>query len=571
MKYLTIDIETTGLNRYKQKITWIGCMLFSDLDNPYDDCKIYIYDADSPEDIAKFKILLRKCKEKGLKTVLQNGKFDTLFVEHHLGIKIPIHYDIMVMGTAYALADPHNLKDMAKNYLGIPNWDISKKEKTSKAREKVEPYLKCDLRYTSELFGFFMSELDTNQWKIYNKLLMPAYRMYRDVERKGIYIDTKQLAVVRKTYKKEEVAKLAILNAKYQINWNSPAQVQKVLFEAEKLPVLKLSKTSGNPSADVKVLRRLESMGFEIAKEIQDYKFYFGANTKFLSSWGDYAKFDGRIHPHFGMTNVRTGRTSCSDPNLQQVPRNKELRSLYTAAEGRFFIEADYSQIELRIAADYANDKTMMKIYQDGGDIHTETARTVSGNPNPTSTERSSAKAVNFGFIYGMLEKGFIDYAYDNYKAVFTMDMAKRYRQLFFQKFSRLLDWHDEMEALCEADGGVYNKFGRFRALPDIYSSNRWERLSARRKAINTPVQSTASDILLGSATQLNRDFKKEDIYIGGTVHDSILIEGPLHAQKDAITHIKKVMAHPEVMDIFGVELRVPLFADVGVGAWGSK
>lgn len=576
-KYASVDIETTGLSRYKHKITWIGVHLFKDIDAPWKNSKkVYIYDADVPEELDKFRNLMKKCRERGVKLVFQNGKFDTLFIEHHLDLKLPIHYDIMVMGTAYDLVAPHGLKDMAYNYLGVPNWDIAKKDKTSKDRDKVVPYLTKDVRYTSEIFGFFFRNMTQSQWKVYRKLLIPAYRMYRDVERNGVYLNRKALKKVKKTYKEQAEMKLSVLNKKYKINWNSPQQVQDVLYQKEKIPVIKVSRTSGNPSADAKVLKRLTAKGYELPAQLLEYKFYYGANTKFLNRWGADSEYDGRIHPHFGITNVRTGRTSCSEPNLQQVPRNPELRSLYTAPEGRIFIEADYSQIELRIAADYANDKTMIKIYREGGDIHTETARTVSGKSEPTKEDRSSAKAVNFGFIYGMLEKGFIDYAYDNYQVIFTLEQATRYRQLFFQKFNRLLEWHDEMEALCEANGGVYNRFGRFRGLPEIYSPNKWERLSARRKAINTPVQSTASDLLIGAATQLNRDFKNENIkvygsMICGTVHDSILVEADEDCRKDVTEHIKKVMAHPEVMDIFGIEFKVPIVADVGVGAWGSK
>ena len=271
------------------------------------------------------------------------------------------------------------------------------------------------------------------------------------------------------------------------------------------------------------------------------------------------------------MTNVRTGRTSCSDPNLQQVPRNKELRTLFTAPNGRVLIEADYSQLELRIAADYACEKHMIKIYRNGGDIHTETAMTLNGGKEPSYEDRTKAKPVNFGFLYGMFAKGFVDYAFDNYGQIFTQQEAERYRDLFFAKYSGLPEWHREMEYLCELQGGVANRFGRFRALPDIYKQNKWERGSAVRKAINTPVQSTGSDLLISSCVEIDAKLGKQmDLKIVGTVHDSILVDVPEDCAYQAAKEMQKIMEHPEIMDIFDVSFKVPLVADVAIGAWGK-
>ncbi|MEG0729672.1 MAG: DNA polymerase A family protein, partial [Anaerovoracaceae bacterium] len=289
----------------------------------------------------------------------------------------------------------------------------------------------------------------------------------------------------------------------------------------------------------------------------------------FLNRWGDDAAFDGRIHPSFGLTNVVTGRTSCSEPNLQQVPRTQDIRGLFTGAPGMILFEADYSQLELRIAAHYANERTMLEIYRKSGDIHTETARIFTGGNDPTKEERGKAKAVNFGFLYGMQYPKFVKYAFDSYGVVFTMQEAKNYRDLFFAKYSRLLPWHKEMEELCELQGGVANLFGRFRRLPDIYSSNKWERASAARKAINTPVQGTGSDLLISAATQINKELKGIAI-IGATVHDSIVGECRVEDKDEVDEAIRKIMRHPKVLDDFGVTLNVPIDVDIGWGPWGT-
>lgn len=170
-----------------------------------------------------------------------------------------------------------------------------------------------------------------------------------------------------------------------------------------------------------------------------------------------------------------------------------------------------------------------------------------------------------------MSAKGFIDYAFNSYGVVFTLAEAKHYRELFFAKYSRLLPWHKEQEQLCELLGGVANKFGRFRKLPDIYSQNGALRSGAVRRAINTPVQGTGSDILISAAVEVHKTLTPEGLTVVGTVHDSILGEFWEEDEEWIVPEIKKIMAHPKIMDRFGVELKVELEADVGVGAWGSK
>lgn len=565
--YATIDIETTGLNRFKDEITWIGVGLAEDISSPV---KIKTFDYTSPDDVKAFLQAVERMRRHKMKTVFQNGKFDTLFLEEKLGVKLPISEDVMLMGTAYDLAAEHNLKKMAQNYLGVPDWDIPKKEKLNGKSKSVRPYLRKDVRYTWELFQYFYEHMSEEQMKIYRKLLRPAYLMYRDVERNGAYVDIPALHECQKKYAKIEKDCLAQLNSQYKINWNSSGQVAEVLFEKEGLPVIKKSKKTGKPSADAAVLKRLAAKGHKLPQLILDYKAANTLNKMFLNRWEGDLGPDKRIHPSFNLTNVVSGRTSCQNPNLQQVPRTKDVRAIYKAPKGRLFFEADYSQLELRIAADYANDKTMLDIYLHNGDIHTTTAKLMTGGREPTKEERGKAKAVNFGFLYGMLAKKFVDYAYNSYGVIFTLAEAQEFREKFFAKYSRLLPWHHEQEMMCEAMGGVYNKFGRFRKLPLIYSSNKWERASAARRAINTPVQGTGSDLLIAAATQIHKELKGEGLKIVGTVHDSILGEFNEEDRDWIVPEIRRIMLHPAAMDEFGVELKVPLDCDIGVGPWGT-
>lgn len=564
-QYATIDIETTGLNRYKDRVTWIGVGLAKDIESPLS--KILIYKGDDQTSLNKFIAILDKFKQHRIKTIFQNGKFDTLFLEHHLGTKIPINEDVMLLGTAYDLVAEHGLKKMAQAYLGVPDWDISKKEKLSGSEQTVVPYLKLDVEYTWELFQYFQANMTEQQMKIYKKLLLPAYRTYRDIERNGLYLDLEAMGDVKKKYAKEEATLLKQLKKHYDINWNSSAQVADAFFKKEGMPVI--AKTAkGAASTSAEVLRDLSMKGYELPKLLLQYKDASTRNKMFLNRWeGDC--YESRIHPSFNLTNVVSGRTSCNNPNLQQVPRTKDIRGLFSGAPGMILFEADYSQLELRIAAHYANDKTMLRIYHENGDIHTETAKLFTNGREPTKEERGKAKAVNFGFLYGMQAKKFVAYALNSYGQVFTQNEAEHVRNLFFAKYSRLLPWHAEQEQLCELQGGISNLFGRFRRLPLIYSDNKWERASAARRAINTPVQGSGSDLLISAVTQINKELKGI-AWIGATVHDSIIGECHVEDKEYVDETIRRIMLHPKVLDDFGVELRVPLDVDIGWGPWGT-
>lgn len=314
-KYATIDIETTGLDRYRDKITWVGIGFAESIDSP---AKIKTFDCSSLDDEKAMFKAFEKMRAEKMKTVFQNGKFDTLFLEHHYDLKLPISEDVMLMGTAYDLAESHGLKDMAQRYLGVPDWDISKKEKLNGASPSLRPYLRKDVKYTWELFQYFYSHMDKRQIKVYKDLLRPAYLMYRDVERNGIYVDVPALKEVKKKYKDLETEYLGKLNSQYQINWNSSAQVADVLFNKESLPVIKKSQKTGAPSADAAVLKRLAAKGHELPQLILDYKAVNTLNKMFLNRWENDLGPDERIHPSFNLTNVVSGRTSSNSPNLQQ-------------------------------------------------------------------------------------------------------------------------------------------------------------------------------------------------------------------------------------------------------------
>lgn len=568
--YLTIDIETTGLDRFNDKITFIGIGYTASLDEKIP--KITVYNMQEKEQEQQALQVLKKIERcKAAKLIFQNGKFDTLFLEIAYNIKLKISDDTMLLGTVYDLTADHNLKDMAKNYLKVDDWDISTREKKS-GKNIIIPYLKKDVEMTWRLYRFFKAKIKKpEQRKLYKKLLLPAYKMYRIVERNGIYIDLEELKQVRKDYQQERENCLERLKDFADINWNSSKQITTAFYTDNSLPILSVT-NSGNPSADAATLHKLKARGYQVAADLLEFRQYDTALKMFLTRWDTDAAFDGRLHPSFNLTNVVSGRTSCNNPNLQQCPKDKRVRGLFKAPnKKRMFFEADYSQLELRLAAHYSKDKTMIKIYKNDGDIHTETAKALTGGREPSKAERSMAKPVNFGFLYGMQAKKFVEYAFNSYGVSFTLEQAEEYRAAFFKKYKGLLPWHEKQAQLCVAQGGVYTLFGRFRKLPKIYSQNKYERGEAERCAINSPVQGTGSDILLCAALELQKYLAPEGLKICGTIHDSVVGEFWAEDEPWIVDEIKYLMEQPELLAEFGVELAVPLKVDVGVGPWGSK
>lgn len=568
MAYYTIDIETTGLDRFKDKITYIGIGYTESLEQKHP--AISIFNMSQPEQMQEaLQILKNISKDKSCMTVFQNGKFDTLFLETVYGIKLKISDDVMLLGTIFDLAAPHELKTMAKTYLGVEDWDIDTRTKKS-GSPKIEPYLKKDVEYTWRLYRFFKAKItEKTDRKLYKKLLLPAYKMYRNIERNGIMIDLKQLKTVRAEYQNERDQCLQRLNDFAEINWNSPKQIVNAFYNTHDLPILEVTK-NGQPSASASALHKLAADGHQVAQDLLDYRKYNTSLKMFLDRWGDDAVV-GRLHPSYNLTNVVSGRTSCSNPNLQQTPQDKRIRSLFKAPKNRIFFEADYSQLELRLAAHYSQDPTMLKTYQNDGDIHTETAKALTGGREPTKVERSMAKPVNFGFLYGMQAKTFVKYAFDNYSTIFTIEQAEEYRAAFFLKYPGLQPWHQKQAQLARADGGVYTLFGRFRKLPGIYSQNKFERGAAERCAINSPVQGTGSDILLSAAIEIQKYLAPEGLKICGTIHDSIVGEFWAEDEPWIVGEIQNIMEQPELLKTFGVKLSIPLKVDIGLGPWGSK
>ena len=272
--------------------------------------------------------------------------------------------------------------------------------------------------------------------------------------------------------------------------------------------------------------------------------------------------------------------------NLQQVPRDPKIRGLIGAPPGRSFIEADFSQAELRIATILSGDEEMKRVQQTGGDIHTNTYELISGEKLSTDhhvakEQRKKAKAVNFGFLYGMGWKKFKDYARDTYGIELTEEEAKQDRINFFKVYNKLPDWHIRQRKIVKALGQVRNPIGRLRRLPDIYSSDQGKRAEAERQSINSPVQGFGSDLtLLGMAEVMQQSMVyHEDLRLDrskfdsvGTVHDATLFEVDNDYLMEFVPKVKAILEKPKALEeVFKFQSPVPMVVDVTVGrSWGN-
>lgn len=285
-----------------------------------------------------------------------------------------------------------------------------------------------------------------------------------------------------------------------------------------------------------------------------------------------YLTAGNKVHPSFRLDNTVTGRTSSQNPNAQNFPKRgqtaKDFRQIFIPSEGFVFIEADLSQAELRIAAWMANDKSMLKIYRDGGDIHTATAAGVMNIPveQVTKEDRQKAKAINFGFLYGMWWTKFRDYAKTDYGVSFTPKQAEAIRNRFFDLYPALETWHKTMRSFVREHGYVRALHGALRRLPSIKSDDDKIKQETERQAINAPVQRFASDLGVLALARFDRDCPKDRMRPIAFIHDAVVIEARLDSVDEAASALKWYMQHNPLEELFDLEIPLPICSDVSVG-----
>jgi DNA polymerase-1 len=341
-------------------------------------------------------------------------------------------------------------------------------------------------------------------------------------------------------------------------NINSPKQLGVILFEKLRLPFGKKTKTGYSTSADI--LERLEAE-HPVVKMILEYR----QLTKLKSTYADglavYIREDGRIHGRFHQTIAATGRISSTDPNLQNIPIRMELgrqiRKVFIPEEDYVFLDADYSQIELRVLAHMSGDERLINAYREAKDIHRITASEVFHIPfeEVTPAQRSSAKAVNFGIVYGISSFGL------GQDLNITRKEAERYIEKYFETYPKVKAYLDRLVTDAREEGYSTTLFGRRRPIPELSASNFMVRSFGERVAMNSPIQGTAADIIKIAMIRVNRRLKegkfKSRLIL--QIHDELLVE----AYKDEVDEVGKIM----VEEMQGAaELSVVLEAEVKEG-----
>ena len=548
------------------------------------------------------QVLQSSLCRSGLRVVAHNGKFDGRWM-HQFGVPIQLTFDTMLAAHLLDENRPKGLKPLAQSLLGVEPWDIDASRVMEQPLRRVLKYNGLDTWYTYHLYLLFKQQLaeQPRLGKIMAKLLVPASNILTEVERGGIWMDRERLASRSKQTRdilenidqqlRAHVPPISEWPEKLkgrEVNFNPSDFCRWWLFDHLGYPVLARGK-SGAPSMAEGILLSLKAIHpddevLELLIGRTKWNKYSGS---FFSAYEELIDDTDHIHTTFKLTGTVTGRLSSgkaeSDKvsgripnrgvNLQQVPRDNFVRGLFGAPPGWLFVECDYSQVELRIAAFLAREKTMMHLYRIGADIHTDTARDIVGHHEVTSAERKKAKAVNFGFLYGMSAKTFITTAWNNYGIVVGEDESMAFRRVFFQKFSDLPSWHNRQRLLVRKYKRVESPLGRIRHLPDIDSSNPEISGEAARQAINSPVQSFASDMCLLALVLLYREFKRRGLKSRsvGTVHDALNLVVPEEEVSVVVPLVREVMENLPLERMFGVHLDVPIIADVKLGRyWGD-
>lgn len=396
---------------------------------------------------------------------------------------------------------------------------------------------------------------------LYTDVELPLCPVLARMEQAGFLVDRKALYDFGEslTSSIEQLQQSIWALAGEPFNIQSPKQLGSVLFERLMLPAGKKTKTGWSTNAAV--LDKLRGK-HPIIEQILDYR----TLTKLKSTYADgllkEISADGRIHTNFQMTVTATGRLSSTEPNLQNIPVRRELgaqiRKMFVASPGRVLVDADYSQIELRLLAHIANDETMIAAFRSGEDIHAVTASQVFGVPlaEVTPLQRSHAKAVNFGIVYGISA---FSLAQDI--GVFQSE-AKAYMDSYFAKYHGVRAYMTRVVEQAKADGYVTTLFGRRRDLPELKSSNFNLRSFGERVALNMPIQGTAADIIKAAMVRVDARMRAEKLQarLLLQVHDELIVECPAEEAETVRAILTEEMEHV-------VDYRVPLLVDAKIGA----
>ncbi|MBN46597.1 MULTISPECIES: DNA polymerase I [unclassified Methylophaga] len=568
------DTETTSLNYLQARIVGMsfaiqaGEAAYLPLAHDYPGAPDQL---DFDATLALMKPLLED--PKALK-VGQNLKYDRHILLNH-GIDLQgIAHDTMLQ--SYVLdstATRHDMDSLAEKYLGrstIHFEDIAGKGKKQLTfneigLEEAAPYACEDADITLQLHHILWPKVQAipSLEKVYRELEMPLLPVLNTLERNGVHIDIFMLQQQSDAlaHDIDRLEKEAHVSAGTKFNLGSPKQLQEILYDQQQLPVRKKT-PKGQPSTAENVLQELADDGYELPQIIMNYR----SLSKLKSTYTDKLpqqvnQQTGRVHTSYHQAVTATGRLSSSDPNLQNIPirteTGRKIREAFVAGKGAKILAADYSQIELRIMAHLSGDKSLLTAFAEGEDIHRHTASEIFGvePENVTGDQRRSAKAINFGLIYGMSAHGL------SKQLGIERHQAAKYMETYFERYPGVRNYMDNTREQAKKDGYVETIFGRRLYLPEINSSNGLRRQYAERTAINAPMQGSAADIIKRAMISIHDWLLEADtgIRMIMQVHDELVFEVPEDQLDLAKTEIEQFM-------IKAAELAVPLEVGIGVG-----
>ena len=507
--------------------------------------------------------------EKAESAVTFDLKCQLSYIDNYREIQGKIHDITIAAYLLNPLKSEYAYDEIAKDYLNqmLPSVeDLFGKVKLEKAilteDEGVEKYFAnmagCAFFACDKMLENLKQE---NMYHLYEDIEMPLVFTLYEMEQAGVKVEAEELKKYGEELKIKikEMEQEIYTEAGEEFNINSPKQLGEVLFEHMKLPNGKKTKTGYSTAADV--LEKLAN-DYPIVSKILEYRQYTKLNSTYAEGLGSCIREDGRIHSKFNQTITATGRISSTEPNLQNIPIRMEagrmIRKVFVPQEDYVLIDADYSQIELRVLAHMSEDERLIQAYKTDEDIHRITASQVFHIPfeEVTPLQRRNAKAVNFGIVYGISSFGLSE------DLSISRKEAAEYIEQYFATYPGVKQFLDNLVAGAKECGYVTTMFGRKRPIPELKSSNFMQRSFGERVAMNSPIQATAADIIKIAMIRVQQRLREENLRsrLILQVHDELLIE----THKEEVEKVKKILLE----EMHGAAaLSVPLDIDMNTGA----
>lgn len=579
-KIFSFNTETSDLDPFSAELMGIsfaweagGAFYVSIRNNEGDG--LFTLETDNSEWLKKLAPIFA---DEKVRKIAHNAKFD-IEIFNQCGIEVKgLIFDTMI--AAYLLnpgSRGYDLKSLAMSELGhkmVTYEDlVGKGSKVISIKEvpltRLSYYSAEDADFTYRLFEHYTPMIAKHGLeKVLYELEIPLIDVLVKMEESGMMLDSEYLNEMSKDLAKrlEDLEKKIYKEAGREFNISSPNQLQEVLFDDLGLSTTKIARTKTGLSTAASELEKLQGL-HPIIDMISDYRELSKLQSTYVEALPLLVnKKTGRLHTSFMQTIAATGRLSSTNPNLQNIPVRTDLGSLVRRAfivpDGFVMLSADYSQIELRLAAVFSGDQTMQRFFKEGKDIHTSTAATIHGIPESEVTKqiRSTAKEVNFGIIYGLGSMGLAQ------RTGISRDEAKAFIEKYFENFPGMKKYlHDAVETAREK-GYAETFFGRKRWLPDLKSTNGMMRSAAERIAVNTPLQGANADIIKLAMIMIQKELPKVSAKSKMIlqIHDQLLFEVPNEDLEKVAKFVKETMENVYKFD-------VPIVADLSVGKnWGE-